>query len=180
MDTSSLANFTYCGRTTFLATNLGIVLALLNLLIRDILTMILEIVTYILLVFFLKRFIRKKVKVRNIKKSDNNDENGSDESNIDANKLRKINKKDMEAIVRNTKMASTMAALSILTHVLTFAISIVCIWTIIKGIKTPVIYTFLNILIICLKNFFTFFILFYFNLNFRSIANSFIGRGSAL
>ncbi len=45
----NFATFSYCGRTTFLVTRLGLVLSLIDIFIRDVLTLILEISTNILL-----------------------------------------------------------------------------------------------------------------------------------
>jgi hypothetical protein len=185
---TNLPAFTYCGRTNFLESKIGLISSAISILLRDILTLVLEVSTNILLMIFLKRFIENKSSVvaNNIPYDNTNPiedsslTNGNNNHHHSLNILNKIAQKrkkmEMKKIERNIKMTISLSIISIMSHMLTFTIFVIGAIILIRGTKSPVIYSFLNILTIVIRYSSNYFIYYSFNTNFKEVANNFLKR----
>ena len=63
---ADLTTFTYCGRTDFLNSRLGFILSTISLILRDLITLIVEIVLNLFTIAYYNKFIKKKLEISSI------------------------------------------------------------------------------------------------------------------
>ena len=174
-DTTNLDSFSYCGRTDFIQSSLGGLLSTLMIFIRDILTLIIEIIINIVSIVYYKNFLKKKFRLNlmemgliifnqtELSHSQNQNNTNTNNSNTISNNVNRITLSDMNLFL----MIIIISFLSLLSHLATGFTTIVFIYY-----KKNYVFAYsvmlTNAVINTIKNSSNFFILFLFNKRFRS------------
>ena len=175
-DVQNLDSFSYCGRTDFIQSSLGGLLSTLMIFIRDILTLIIEIIINIVSIVYYKNFLKKKFRLNlmemgliifnqtELSHSQNQNNTNTNNSNTISNNVNRITLSDMNLFL----MIIIISFLSILSHLATGFTTIVFIYY-----KKNYLFAYsvmlANAVINTIKNSSNFFILFLFNKRFRSL-----------
>jgi hypothetical protein len=166
-DVANLDSFSYCGRTEFIQSNLGGLLSSLMIFVRDIITIILEIVLNIFSVVYYKNFLKKKFRLNLLEMSIiiiNQTELSNNQNHNTTNNNSRITLSDMNLFL----MILIISFLSLLSHLATGFTTFVFIYYKKHYILAySVMLT--NALVNTIKNGSNFFILFLFNTKFRYI-----------
>jgi hypothetical protein len=149
---SILVNFTYCKRTDFILSTLGKVIFCLIYFIRDILTLIIEILAYFVSLITFKRYLKRS-----------DDIGLSLPINNRSNRIKLLEKTNKKL----TDMSISSALLSIICHFLTICYMV--IYFLFDNSLVFHYYGFFSSFIICIRYSLTFFFNYYYSLNFRNV-----------
>jgi hypothetical protein len=155
----NLSTFTYTGRTNFFYSKLGVIITYLQVFIRDIMTLFFEFIISTLAFYYLRKFNNKLIKMNRIS------------STINPNRfeiLRKKIIKDRQMLLLNL----IQTFLSFISHIL------VCMtyFYAAKGVNEELFYWMcVGYFAVCFKHFCTFFILYFFNSNFKNQLSNLLG-----
>lgn len=168
--------FNYCGRTEFAKTLTSAIISIIQVLIRDIITLILEIITGGLAIYYYKKFEEKfkiireypevKAKIDIIKQTNVNLNN-----NIQARSPNMNNKKSLKG-KQLLLMTIILSITSSLTHLAALLVSV-------NASSASVLLNYLILstnLFLNLKYFLNFFVFYFFNLNFKNKFDSILFR----
>jgi hypothetical protein len=160
-------SLTYCGQTAFAVSKLGMTINMIILLIRDLLTLIVEILINCLAICFYSRFSTSQVQ--------NHKSSSSDYENNEANYKQRV--KD-ERGKRLLLMTINLCTLSIISHIIV-CITFVSSFLLIKNNKILYnILVFFTLFSINIKHSFNIFIFYFFNTNFKkSFRNRLLSMG---
>lgn len=151
---SILVNFTYCERTDFILSTVGKVIFCLIYFVRDILTLIIEILAYSVSLVTFKRYLRSKTHVLVLALTI---------SNPSSSRIKRLERTNKNL----TDMSISSALLSIICNCLTIFYMVV--YYLFDNTLIFHYYGFFSTLIISIRYSLTFFFNYYYNLNFRNI-----------
>jgi hypothetical protein len=164
--------FSYCGRTEYAKTLTNTIVSIIQVLIRDIITLILEIVTSALAIYYYKKFEQKFKIIRenpDIKsKVDQIKQNNANISNKQQVKIGNVSNKKSLKGKQLLLMTIILSITSSLTHLAALLVSV-------NGSSASVLLNYLILstnLFLNLKYTLNFFIFYFFNLNFKNKINS--------
>ena len=160
-DLANLDKFSYCGKTDFIKSNLGGILTLLMIIVRDLITLILEIIFDILSIYYYVNFMKKK---RQISMSNNQNHNQNNDHNSNNQNVHKLSWSDMNLFA----MTITLSTISLASHLMTASTTFFLTFFRTNYESTSLIF------LICstvntTKYFSNFFILYFFNRNFKNV-----------
>jgi hypothetical protein len=145
-----------CGRTEFYYSNLNKLLTFIQMLFRDVITLIIELVTMILCTYYYRKFSEKFKR--------NSHHAIATQTNQDHSK---IAKRKEEKLKQNFLMITILSITSSISHL---CVSLAIISYIIKGLSNELSITqFITDLILSIKYTLNFFIFYFFNINFKHI-----------
>lgn len=148
----NISTFTYSGRTRFFNSQIGNLITFIQIVIRDILTLIMEIVISSISFYYFRKFNNYQIQIN------------FTASTINSNRQEAIQQKmikDRKLLLLNLIQIS----LSLISHIF------VCLSYIfvLKGVTTELIFSIcISNIAICLKHFSNFFLFFFFNSNFKN------------
>ena len=163
----SLQTFTYCKVASFLGTPVGIVTTILSTFIRDILTLLVEIITNILGIIYLKKFIKNKHSLKRFKRIILETINENSTLEIKNNNNLVEDSKDRELYLNSLKLTLCLLTTAIITHLMTLVLTFVTIMDSLNVKTTSSQSVFYIMLTFALRHIASFFIFLNFNTNFR-------------
>ena len=173
-DLANLEKFSYCGRTDFIKSNLGSILSLLMIIIRDFITLIFEIIFDILSILYYRQFLRKKnqigigqissIVLNREKTKANNKTNNINNNNIKGINqiMNRVSMSDMNLF----SMTITLSVISSTSHLMTASTTFFLIFFKTNYQSTYLIFL-LSAIVNTIKYFSNFFILYFFNKKFQ-------------
>ena len=161
----------HCGLTEFGKSRLGIISNVIVILIRDVLTFILEIITSIFVLYFYRTYKNNSILLNNILRFDIKKKNSNKMPKI-SDVRSQINKRK-EIYKKLLLMTFVLSVLSIITHFLAAIVYAFTLKLIAGNIFLHFSFVCLGIFCFSLKNFLNLFIFYIFNSNFRKKIRTF-------